>query len=102
MKFYSEVLDKMFDTAEALTEAEEAKGKAEEEKKAKEKKLAEERKARAKEVEDALKAAHEAQNKYFELRDAFVKDYGSYHMTIKDTNSKDNFNWLFGDLFKWF
>ena len=59
--------------------------------------LAKERKERAKEVEDAFKAILEAQKAYNEKLDAFKKDYGSFHMTIK-TGEDNPFN-LFEPLF---
>lgn len=76
MKYYSETLKKLFDTTEDLKNAE---AKHAESIAAAEKKRAE-RSARAKEVEDAYKA-------YKKLLDAFVKDYGSFHMTINDSRS---------------
>ena len=84
MKFYSEQLSKLFDTQAELETAEEkenAAKRAEEEKKAK---LKANRETRAKEVEDAFKTAAEAQKKANELLNAFLKDYGSYHSTLKD------------------
>lgn len=84
MKYYSEQLKKLFDTPEELLAAEEkvnAAKRAEEEKKAQ---LKAQREKRAKEVEDAFKFAAEAQKKANELLNAFVKDYGSYHTTLKD------------------
>ena len=84
MKFYSEQLSKLFDTQTELETAEEkanAAKRAEEEKKAK---LKANRETRAKEVEDAFKTAAEAQKKANELLNAFLKDYGSYHTTLKD------------------
>lgn len=84
MKFYSEQLQKLFDTEEALVlaeeKADEEKRKVEEEKAAKRAK----RESRAKEVEEAFKLAAEAQKEANELLRAFVKDYGSFHTTIKD------------------
>lgn len=83
MKFYSEQLSKLFDTQAELETAEEkanAAKRAEEEKKAK---LKANRETRAKEVEDAFKTAAEAQKKANELLNAFLKDYGSYHTTLK-------------------
>ena len=59
--------------------------------------LAKERKERAKEVEDAFKAILEAQKAYNEKLDAFKRDYGSFHMTIK-TGEDNPFN-LFEPLF---
>lgn len=76
MKYYSETLKKIFDTPEDLKKAE----KAHKEKLAVEEKKRAERSARAKEVEEAYKA-------YKKLLDDFVKDYGSFHMTINDSRS---------------
>ena len=72
-----------------LQKCSEAKKKAEEE--AKRKELAETRKARAKEIEDAYKHANE-------LLNAFVKDYGSFHMTIRNQEAPSPFE----DLFRFF
>ena len=54
------------------------------------KKKSEERAARAKEVEDAYqsyldaqKVANEKNKEYKKLLDAFLKDYNSYHSTIR-------------------
>ena len=78
MKYYSEITKILYDTPEQLREGE---------KKAAEKKAAEELKAkergnRAKEVEAAYKAINEAREKYEELRNKFIEDYGSFHMTV--------------------
>lgn len=81
--YYSNVLKKPFDTVEELQKAE---AKYNEEILAKQK-AQEQRKARAAEVESALKAADEAYKKYTKLLNAFVKDYGSYHTTITESNS---------------
>lgn len=90
MRYYSEVLDKLFDTEKDLLSAEKAfQKRVEVEKalKAKEaeeaKKKADERAARAKEVEAAAKAVQDAQKAYREKLNAFTKDYGGFHMTIK-------------------
>ena len=48
---------------------------------AEEAKKSAERAARAKEVEDAYKAEVEAHAKYIKLRNQFVDDYGSFHMS---------------------
>lgn len=81
MKFYSEKLNKFFDNDEAClkAEAEFDKKKADEE--AAQKKLKEARATRAKEVEDAYKVAADAYTKYVKLRNAFIKDYQSWHMS---------------------
>lgn len=67
MKYYSEQTKKLYDSKAELEKAE----KDFEEKKAAELKKKEAREARAKEVADAY-------NKYIELFNAFVKDYGYY------------------------
>lgn len=97
MKFYSEKLDKVFDTEQACVEAETAHEKALAEKKAKEEELVAARKARANEVEAAYKASVEATKHYRELLNKFCKDYGSFHMTLKtgDFNPFDGFDHFF-------
>lgn len=92
MKFYSEQLNKLFDTAEALKEAEDkanAAKKAEEERKAN---LKAQREVRAKEVEEAICQAQEDQKKAnvsskhaVNVLNAFVKDFGAYHTSVKKT-----------------
>lgn len=84
MKFYSEQLNKLFDTAEELQAAEEkvnAAKKAEEERKAN---LKAQREERAKTVEEAFKVASEAQKQANKLLSEFIKDYGSYHTSVKE------------------
>lgn len=93
MKYYSDKLDKLFDTKDSLIAAEK---KAEEEKIAKEQKekeLKETRDARWKEVEDALKVAREAYNKYRELNRKFWDDYEGIDPHSKKTSW---FDWLWG------
>ena len=90
MKFYSEQLKKLFDTPEELLAAEEkvnAAKRAEEEKKAQ---LKTQRETRAKEVEEAIRQAQEdqkkanASNKHAaDVLNAFVKDFGAYHTTLR-------------------
>ena len=53
-----------------------------------------ERKERAKEVEEAYLVAKEAERKYVELRNKFVKDYGSFHMTYSTTEKPMTFEEL--------
>ena len=69
--FYSEILDKYSEDEKALAKAEQEYL----DKKAAADKLKSERADRAKEVEDAYKH-------YYELLHAFVKDYGSFHMSL--------------------
>lgn len=82
MKFYSEKLNKLFETEKECAEAENAHEKALAEAEAKKKALAEERASRAKEVENAYKAAWEAKKLYNEKLDAFLRDYKQFHMTV--------------------
>ena len=86
MKFYSEKLNKVFDTEQACVEAESAHDQAIAEAEAKKKALVEERATRAKEVEDLYKAAVEAKKAYDEKLRAFLKDYGSFHATFKNVD----------------
>lgn len=98
MKYYSEALNKMFDSEKELI-AEEAKARnAEIEKQAIEKKKAEERKNRAAKVEQARIAANEAATNYHKLLADFCKDYGSYHYTIK--NPLDNKGYIESEINK--
>ncbi len=95
MKFYSEKLNKMFDTQEACAEAEDKHEKAIAEAEAKKKEDAEKRATRAKEVEELYKAAIEAKQKYDTALRDFLKTYGSFHATFKTTDP------FFG-IFDWF
>ena len=106
MKYYSEKLNKLFNTQadceKAEFEAKEAENrekilaerKAAEAKALKEKEAAE-RKAMAAEVETARKNMVTAQKAYKDAIEAFTKKYGSYHYT---SHSVDDIPTLF-DLF---
>ena len=78
--YYSDVTKKYYNNEKDLIAAENEVIKAQ--KAAEEKANA--RKARAQEVENAYKSAVEAQKKYLDLRNKFIKDYGSYHTTINE------------------
>lgn len=100
MKFYSEITKKFYDNAQAL-EVEEQRIQAEQAAKLEaERKKNEERAIRAKEVEAAYQAKVEAEKTYFELRQAFIKDFGSYHMTF--SSHEVDFNDLINDFLKIF
>ena len=102
MKFYSEVLDKFFDTEKDCVNAEtESKRKQEAEAKEKEK-LANERKARAKEIDEARNKLIKKKKHYNKLIDDFVKDYNSYHYSIVSSSEDGNFNELFDSIFRLF
>ena len=103
MRYYSDKLGKIFDSIDALQEAE-VKAKEEENRekirkerelaaeKERKDKLAAERKARAAEVDEARKAMVAAQNKYRETLEAFIKDYHTYHYS---TSNLDDIPTLF-------
>lgn len=94
MKYFSEKTKKFYDDVKAC-EAAESAFDAEQARIAEEKKkLAEERKERAKQIEEAYKewqdlnkAAREGEKRFLELRNAFIKDYGSFHMTVRNTEA---------------
>ncbi len=95
MKFYSEKLNRMFDTEKALVAAEQAAVDAELAKKAEEEKKSAERKARAAEVDTAYKAMVEARKNYSKVLTNFCKDYGAYHCSISGDEARnllDNFD----------
>lgn len=87
LKFYSDLTKQVYETQEECEKAEKALA---------EKKNA--RETRAKEVEEAVAAAHEATTHAREVLSQFCKDYGSYHTTIKSLSDFDPFEWLH-DLF---
>lgn len=97
MKILSEKTNKEYASVEECLAAEEEFDKQVALEKAKKEELANTRKERAKEVEDAYKAILEAQKHYRDLLNAFVKDYGSFHMTLHtgDGNPFDLFNRFF-------
>lgn len=86
MKYYSELLNKTFNSVEELEKAESETKRLEQERKIKEKQLREERGNRAKEVEEAYKIANEAQKKANKLLADFIKDYGSFHTSITEVD----------------
>lgn len=89
MKFYSETLNKLFDSEKELI-AEETRVKVEQEKKnAAEKAKKAEKAARAKEVEDAIKIANKANADALAKLKAFTKDYGYFHTTITDEKASN-------------
>jgi hypothetical protein len=97
MKILSEKTRKFYDTVEQCQEAEAAWDAEQAAKEAERKALAEVRKERAKEVEDAYIKAREAEKDFIKLRNAFVKDFGSFHMTIREQNAPPSF---FDDIVK--
>ncbi len=92
MKYFSEITNKFYDSVEELENHEREVTEREAEKKAKEEQTKKERTLRAKEVEDALEKAAEAHRNYLELRNKFVRDYGSYHYSY--TSETPLTDWL--------
>lgn len=100
MKYYSEQTRQFYDSVDECEKAEnelvELKKKAELEAKAK----SEAREKRAKEVEEAIHAAQDAQKKMYDLLHKFNEDYGPFHYSYKGDNDNsflslfDFFNWL--------
>ena len=111
MKFYSEKLNKVFDTAEACQRAEfEAKEKENLEKIQKEKALREakeqkemeaaERKAMADKVEATRKEMVKAQNAYKEALNAFVEKYHTYHFSSSNPADIPTLFDIFDNIFR--
>ena len=109
MKYYSEKLNKLYESEQACMDAEfkakeeenrqaVLKARQEAEEKEKKEKAAAERKAMADEVETARKAMVEAQKAYREKLEGFCKKYGTYHITLPNADSLphlfDFFDWL--------
>lgn len=97
VRIYSDRTHKYYDTVDEANKAEleaavaENRAKIEKEKKEQEEKAlrekkAAERKERAAKVETARKEMVAAQNKYREVLEKFVKDYGSYHLSWTSTD----------------
>lgn len=108
MKYFSELLNSVFDSAEECEEAEAAKkeemerAKAEKEAlaakaKAEREQAAAERKADAKEIEELIKARREIDKQINAKTTAFVNKHGSFHYSVKEPLT-DPFETLF-DLF---
>ena len=109
MKYWSEKLNKVFDTVEACEQAELRVKEAENREKilkereaARKKELADKRKERAAEVEEARKAMIAAQKNYKEILEAFIRDYHSYHFTETDTENVPLLFDIFNPIFKSF
>lgn len=91
MKYYSDKTKKLYDSVELLNEAEMAYDEAH----AAELKKAEQKKQAAEAIKAARKAVIDAQSRYNELVNQFIKDYGSYHETYRDgdvVSLRDIFN----------
>ena len=102
MRILSDKTNKYYATVEECLAAEKAFDEAEAKKKAEAEKLNATRKERANEVEKAYKESLDAYKHYRVLLDAFVKDFGSFHMTVHtgDLNPFDSFSHLINDFLK--
>lgn len=83
MRYYSDVTSKLYDSPEALAEAEAAVKAEQARVQAEQEKKANERKERAAVVEQARQAMVEAQKNYRVALENFCKDYGNYHYSLK-------------------
>ena len=83
MKYFSEKLNKVFESKEECVEAENKFELAKQEKEEKEKQLAETRKERAREIEEQYKKIMDDRKEYQRMIDDFVRDYGGFHCTFK-------------------
>lgn len=95
MKYFSEITEKVYDTPEELEAAEK---EVLDEQKAQEEKLAK-RAERAKEVEEAYALAADVKEQADKLLNEFLKDYGSFHTTVKKPVKRIN---IFDDWFNSF
>ena len=102
MKYYSEILNKVFNTEKECIKAEHEHEKAcaekariEEEKKLAEKKKQEERARDAKKVETLREEMVKSQTNYRKAVQAFVEKHGSYHFSTK---SEEQIPYLFSSV----
>jgi deoxyxylulose-5-phosphate synthase len=111
LKYYSDKTNKFYDTADEANRAEfELKEKENLEKIRKERELAlekekkekalAERKAAAEKVDAARKAYLEAQKAYRTELEAFCKQFGTYHYSVKDGEEIPSLFDVFGNLFR--
>lgn len=97
MKIISEKTGKTYATVDECMAAEKEFDEALEAEKKKKEELASNRKARATEVEEAYKAISAAKKNYYKVLQNFIKDYGSFHMTLNtgEDNPFDDFDKIF-------
>ena len=110
LKYYSEKLNKFYDSAEecqhAEFEAKEAENRVKIQKEREERELKEkkekalaERKTDAENVENARKAYFDAQKKYHEELKKFIGKYGTYHYSTRNPNEVPTLFDFVNDLF---
>ena len=86
MKYLSEITEKVYDTVDELNAEEEKVLAARKERELAEAEKKAKREERAKEVEDALKVALDAQKDANDKLQAFCKDYGTFHTSLKNAD----------------
>lgn len=91
MKYYSEELNKLFDSEDELLEAEYTVKKAAEEAEAAAKAKAIEKENKYKEVKAAFDLAAEARDNFMKLQREYVEEYGSFRLK---TNHSINPFWM--------
>lgn len=92
MKYYSEELNKMYDSEDELLEAEYRAQQAKEEAEATAKAKAAEKETRYNEVKEALEEVSSARAKYDKLLRAYTHDYGP--ITIRSSNINPGWFWF--------
>jgi hypothetical protein len=103
MKYYSEELQKTFDTEEECVAAEKEYLDTLEKAKQEGARLREEKASRAKAVQAAYEKYVEAEKDYKSLRNDFIKDYGYFHATYSTSEDLDNYDIkkLVDEIFDW-
>ena len=100
MRIYSEITKKEYKTVDECLAAEKKYAEDQKALQKEEKEKAAAKKMRADEVQAAYAKVCEAQKEYIKLRNAFVEDYGYFHMSYYEPNVTSPFS-IFEDLFRW-
>ena len=98
MKYYSDILNLLFEKEEDLKLAEKRYFDAKKAKEEAKKKKEQEKKTRTIEVEQAFKAAEAAQSKAQALLDKYLKDYGTFTSTLVSENADEKNKDISSDL----
>ena len=99
MRIYSEITKKEYKTVDECLAAEKKYAEDQKALQKEEKEKAATKKMRADEVQNAYAKVCEAQKEYIKLRNAFVEDYGYFHMTYRSSDDIPFFN-FFEDFFR--
>lgn len=101
MKIYSEKTHKEYATVEECLEAEALFDKEREEAEKRKEELQKVKKERADEVMAAYRKIKEDEKEYIKLRNAFVSDYGYFHMSYHN-EEEEAIPDIFSDIFSFF